>query len=222
MNGAVLAMPAIAILVLAGCGRVEDTAEAVADTAGGADTTVSEPATGSCDADKPGAELTGEEALAIHECLKPSMLAGYSAGSKGWIPPERVADYRGWVPASSVPGVPGYHAGRFLFTYVNETGAAEYLRYADENVTMPAGSLIAKETFSVSDDGMAKAGPLFFMEKTPAGTSPATGDWYYYAIAPNGAPMAIDVMAACNECHMVNFGYRDSLGYPIGEARISR
>ncbi|MEZ5823397.1 MAG: cytochrome P460 family protein [Geminicoccaceae bacterium] len=215
-----LLVSAMAILAVAGCEQVGDATDAVVDTASTAATTVSNAVTGSCDAARAGNELSGEEALAVYECLKPSLLAGYSAGSKGWIPPERVADYRGWVPVSTVPGAPGFHADRYLFTYVNEIGAAEYLRYAEEGVNMPAGSLIAKETFSVADDGSAKAGPLFFMEKTSAGASPETGDWYYYAVAPNGSPMGINVKTACAECHMENFGARDSLGYPVEEARV--
>ena len=40
------------------------------------------------------------------------------------------------------------------------------------------------------------------------------------AVAPNGAPMAVPVMTACNECHVQNFGHQGGLGYPVPEARI--
>ena len=205
---------------MVGCSVAEDAADSVAQTAEGAASAVASAVGLSCDADKPGHELSLDEANEVYECLKPSLLAGYSEGPKGYIPADRVADYRSWVPVSSAPGAPGFHGERYLFTYVNQVGAAEYLRYADENVSMPAGSLIAKESFTVGEDGKATAGPLFFMEKTAEGASPATNDWYYYAVSPSGAPMAVNVMTACNECHMENFGDRDSLGYPIEEARI--
>ena len=105
-------------------------------------------------------------------------------------------------------------------TRVNETGFGDYTKYA-EDPTIPAGTLIAKESFSVTDDGTVRPGPLFFMEKVAAGISPETSDWYYYAVAPNGQPMAVNVIAACSDCHMGNFGHQGGMGYPVEDARLS-
>lgn len=172
-----------------------------------------------CDASKAGTDLTGDEAQAVYDCLKDSMLSGYTKGNKRWIDPSYVADYRSWTAASTFPAAPGFHGERFLLTFVNETGAEQYLKYAEEGFTMPAGTVIAKESFSVNAQGKAKAGPLFFMEKAPAGSSPETNDWYYMMVAPNGAPMAVNVVQACHACHS-GFDYRDGLGYPVEEARV--
>lgn len=87
---------------------------------------------------------------------------------------------------------------------------------------IPAGTVIAKESFAVTDKGKVQKGPLFLMQKVAAGTSPETMDWYYMAVAPNGTPMAVPVMTACNRCHMGNYGDRGGLGYPIEEARIGQ
>ncbi len=107
-------------------------------------------------------------------------------------------------------------------TWVNPVGAEEYLKYKEENVNIPAGTIIAKESFKISDKGEAQKGPLFIMEKVKAGTSPETMDWYYMGVLPNGKYMAFDPVKACSKCHMENFGERGGLGYPIEEARIGK
>jgi hypothetical protein len=147
------------------------------------------------------------------------MLDGYKKGNKRWVPAEFVNDFRGWTKANTVPAAPGFHSGRFLNTWVNSVGAEEYLKYA-ENPTIPAGTVIAKESFGVSDEGQVSRGPLFFMEKVASGTSPETDDWYYTMVSANGQPMAVNVISACSECHQGNFGDTGGLGYPVEEARI--
>ncbi|HUF87006.1 MAG TPA: recombinase [Thermohalobaculum sp.] len=172
-----------------------------------------------CDPGTPGAELSYEQAQEVYACLSDELHEGYMQGDKRWIPAEFVRDYRDWTPVSTLPANPGFHGGRFLLTFVNDAGAEEYLKFLDERGPMPAGTLIAKESFSVNDAGKVEKGPLFLMQKVEAGVSPETGDWYYMAVAPNGTPMAVDVIPACNECHQGNFGYRDGLGYPVPEVR---
>ena len=172
-----------------------------------------------CDPGKAGAELTGEEAKKVYDCLAADLHSGYKKGKKRWIPAEFVNDYRNWTLASSFPAAPGFHGNRFLVTWVNSTGAAEYMKYA-ENPSIPAGTVIAKESFSVSDNGKVRKGPLFLMQKVETGKSPKTDDWYYMAVTAKGSPMAVNVVAACSECHQGNFGDTGGLGYPVEGARI--
>ncbi len=183
-------------------------------------TVTASAANAACQASKPVEDLTLDDAQALYDCLAPEMLAGYQTGPKMWIPADRVTDYRGWTSANTRPANPGFHDNRYLSTWVNPVGAAEYLRYDEDAAKMPAGSIIAKESFAVNKAGAAVPGPLFFMEKVAEGVSPQTADWYYYMVAPNGVPQAVDVVKACAECHMGNFGYRDSLGFPIEEVRV--
>ncbi len=175
-----------------------------------------------CDPGKDGNDLTFEEAQVVYDCIAADLHAGYMKGDKKWIPAEFVRDYRNWTPANTLPANPGFHGGRFLLTYINEVGAAEYLKFAEENVNIPAGTVIAKESFAVSEDGKVKPGPLFFMQKVAAGVSPETDDWYYMAVAPNGKPMAVPVMTACNECHIGIYGSQGGLGYPDPEVRVGQ
>ena len=56
-----------------------------------------------CDVQKPGYELTGDEAEAVYDCLKADLQAGYQKGPKRWIPEAFVKDYPGWTKASAFP-----------------------------------------------------------------------------------------------------------------------
>jgi hypothetical protein len=172
-----------------------------------------------CDPGKPGGDLTGAEAQKVYDCMAKSLHDGYMQGNKNWVPAAYAKDYRTWTKVSSFPAAPGAHGERFLLTWVNDKGAKEYLRYAD-NPNIPAGTLIAKESFSVGSDGKASPGPLFLMEKVAAGTSPATGDWFYMLVAPDGNAIGVDVVAACSTCHLSVYGHQGGLGYPVEEARI--
>ena len=176
-----------------------------------------------CDPGKDGDDLIFEEAQVVYDCIAADLHAGYMTGDKKWIPIGYVADYRSWTPANTLPANPGFHGGRFLLTWINDVGAEEYLKFAEEDaVNIPAGTVIAKESFSVTVAGKVKHGPLCIMEKRVAGTSPETNDWYYMAVAPNGMPMAVNVMKACNECHMENYGFQGGLGYPDPEVRVGQ
>ena len=172
-----------------------------------------------CETGKPGDEMSLEDAQKAYECIGEKLHAGYQKGKKFWIPADVVKDYRNWTLVSTAPAAPGFHGNRFLVTYVNETGAAEYKKYA-EDPTIPAGTWIAKESFSVTKKGKVRPGPLFIMQKVEAGKSPKTMDWYYMMVAPNGKPMAVNVFKACSTCHMENFGHQGGLGYPVEEARV--
>ena len=175
-----------------------------------------------CNAGKSGFDLGAGEAQDVYECLAGDMKAGYERGDERWIPEEFVTDYRDWTRASAFPAAPGFHGGRFLTTWVNETGAEEYLKYESPRGPMPAGTVIAKESFSVGEDGNATPGPLFIMQKVAEGTSPETDNWYYMMVSPQGTPVAVDVVSACSACHQGNFGASDGMGYPVESARIDQ
>lgn len=165
-------------------------------------------------------DLTHEQALDVYNCLKDDLYAGYQKGDKRWVPEEFVRDYRSWRAASIAPANPGFHSSRFLFTYVNDIGFDAYTKY-EEDPEIPAGTVIAKESFSIGDDGATRRGPLFLMEKVAAGVSPETNDWYYMMVSQNGAPQAVDVETACSACHMENYGHQGELGYPIEDVRLT-
>ncbi|MGG7567640.1 cytochrome P460 family protein [Rhodovulum sp. DZ06] len=175
-------------------------------------------AAAACTAPAAGEDLTEAQAAEVYACLAADMQAGYARGPKRWIDAAYVADYRSWTAASTGPAAPGVHGARFLMTWVNPVGAEAYLRFDEEGAKMPAGTVIAKESFTVDASGAAAPGPLFFMEKAAPGASPETGDWYYMMVSARGAPVAVPVVQACHDCHS---GFEDSdfLGYPAEEVR---
>lgn len=172
-----------------------------------------------CDPGKAPGDMTHEEALKVYQCIADELYAGYNEVDPGWKHADIVGDYRDWVQVSTIPAAPGFHGGRFLVTWVNETGAEAYTQYA-EDPQIPVGTLIAKESFQVTEAGELQRGPLFLMEKVETEASPDTMGWYYMAVAPNGNPMGIDPWKDCNECHVGNFGHQGGLGYPVEEARL--
>lgn len=175
-----------------------------------------------CKTDTPVDDMTYEDAGKLYDCLEESMAEGYRKGPKQWIPKSHVDDYRNWTRASTLPANPGFHGERYLATWVNDVGIDQYLKYEEEGFTMPVGTLIAKESFSVGKDGTAKAGPLFLMEKVEAGKSPKTNDWYYMMVSPAGVPQGVNVFVACNECHGGPYGEADHMAYPEEEVRVRK
>lgn len=172
-----------------------------------------------CTINKSVEDVNYDEAQDVYECLSEKMFEGYNKGNdkKRWVNADHVKNYRNWTKASTLPANPGFHAERFLLTWVNETGADAYTQFA-EGVAMPEGTVIAKESFSINGKGKSKPGPLFIMEKAAEGASPKTGDWYYTMVSSKGTPQGVNVYTACHACHS---GFEDSdfLAYPVEEVR---
>ncbi|WP_262386499.1 hypothetical protein ROLI_026390 [Roseobacter fucihabitans] len=107
-------------------------------------TALSLTATGSYAADCPvdvqsAFDLDETQVVALYDCVKDAMAAGYAK--------ERDAtgsNYRGWTVTSTRPAVAGPHGNRLLQTFANDIAAEEYLKFAEEDVQMPVGSILAK------------------------------------------------------------------------------
>ncbi|PUB09872.1 cytochrome P460 family protein [Yoonia sediminilitoris] len=160
-------------------------------------------------------DLTEAEIAAFYDCLKESMAEGYA--SQG----DAVGNaYRDWTITQTAPGLAGVHGNRLLITYANEFAAEQYLQYA-EDITMPVGSVLAKESITLSSKRQAaRPGPLFIMTKLAEGEAPEADDWLYAGVQPNGKEMKIK-QSFCHDCH-VNYDYQDNLAYPLEEVRISQ
>lgn len=92
---------------------------------------------------------------------------------------------------------------------------------------MPAGAVIAKDSFSVAPDGQVSVGPLFLMEKMPAGFLAESGDWKYTMILPDGSLFGETHghnsagMQFCIDCHLAGADY-DYLLFLPPEYRVDR
>ncbi|MEX2648944.1 MAG: cytochrome P460 family protein [Alphaproteobacteria bacterium] len=128
--------------------------------------------------------LTDAEATATYDCIKGSMKAGYvksSLASAGGL--EIASGYQGWGRYSTRSYQSATHGGRQVQNYANAVAQA-YGKF-EESGRMPVGSVLAKDSFLVKT-GKVSAGPLFVMEKMPAGFNDESGNWRYTLVMPNG------------------------------------
>lgn len=125
------------------------------------------------------ASLDKQRATEIYEALKDDLAAGYAKSGQA-----AAIAYPGWRRVSSAPYRSMTHGNIYIHNYVNETGAA-YAGFEKAGV-LPAGTAIAKPSFIVTEDGAVRPGPLFLMEKMPAGFKYVTGDWRYSMIMADG------------------------------------
>ncbi len=166
-----------------------------------------------CTAEGNAGDLDEAAVEALYACIEAQMVTQYSSEGD-----EVAAAYRGWQVTSTRPAAPGPHGERFLQTFANDVAAEQYLKFEEEVVAMPAGSILAKESFALRD-GVAQVGPLFVMTKLEEGQAPDAGDWLYSALQPDGKPMGIQ-QSFCAGCHL-GWDYRDSLAYPVEEVRLT-
>ncbi|EFL89225.1 cytochrome P460 family protein [Ahrensia sp. R2A130] len=167
-----------------------------------------------CTSDVAKDDLTGEQVTALYDCIKAELREGYA--SQGG---ENTKEYQSWKAAATRPATVGVHGKRFLMTYVNETGFAEYTKYSEERGPMPVGSILAKESFNVSKKNKVQKGPLFFMTKVAAGgEAEPFGNWVYGVFNPKGKVQKIS-QKFCHDCHG-NYDEQDFMGYPDEDVRI--
>ena len=90
----------------------------------------------------------------------------------------------------------GHAGGRWEADVYASTGALQTLSVARGAVAV--GTRVVEEHFERGDAG---AGPLFMMEKRPAGFDPTHGDWRYVAVGASGEVAADGPVESCAGCH---------------------
>jgi len=125
-------------------------------------------------------ELSDHEAAALFHCLMEEMREAY--GKSGH--PDATA-WAEWSLYSTAPYLSGTHGERLVHNYAN-AAAANYGRF-EEAGTFTPGAKLAKPSISVTADGKGVVGPLFLMEKMPAGFRADSDDWRYTMIMADGA-----------------------------------
>ncbi len=122
---------------------------------------------------------------------------------------EIAAQYQDWRRFSTRAYVSDTHGGRFVQNYGN-TIAKPYGKYENAGA-LPAASVLAKDSFVVRG-GRVFAGPLFVMEKMPAGFKAASGNWRYTLVMPDGK-----VIGVTNGKGSKNVGFCIGCHAPLGE-----
>ena len=90
----------------------------------------------------------------------------------------------------------GHAGGRWEADVYASANGGDTLR-ADRG-TVAVGTRFVEEHFERGDAG---AGPLFMMEKRPAGFDAAHGDWRYVAVGAGGEVAGDGIMESCAGCH---------------------
>lgn len=165
------------------------------------------------------AGLTGADALTIYNRILDDMVAGYRLSS---LPPAKI--YRQWRRYNTVPYRSAQHGERYVNNYAN--AAADGYRHFEAAGEMPAGAILVKDSFAVTARGDVFSGPLFVMEKMPPGFNPASRDWRYTMIMPDGSLFGAtngegtERVEFCATCHGTAGRAQDDLFYIPEKYRV--
>jgi len=148
------------------------------------------------------AVMTPQETAAIYKSIARQMVDGYAQSDD-----PAAAEYQNWQQFNTTPYLSPGHGNRFLNNYGNAI-ATDYLSLKPEE-KMPVGSILAKDSFTVTAAGDVFPGALFLMEKLATGSNPQTGDWRYVMIMPDGSLLGDtlgsepEAMEFCSSCHEI-------------------
>ena len=165
------------------------------------------------------AGLSEADALTIYTRILDDMVAGYRLSGFAY------ADtYRLWRRYNTMPYRSAQHGERYINNYANEI-AKDYRRFEDSG-PMPVGALLVKDSFAVTKNGDVFSGPLFVMEKMPAGFEPRARDWRYTMIMPDGSLFGTthgegsNRVEFCIDCHELVGDEQDHMFYVPEEFRV--
>jgi class 3 adenylate cyclase len=165
------------------------------------------------------ADLADADALSIYDRILDAMVAGYVKSKN-----PTAAAYRTWRRYNTAPYLSATHGKRYVNNYANDVAKA-YGRF-EEAGTLPVGSVLAKDSFEVTERGDVVTGPLALMEKMPAGFNPEGRDWRYTTIMPDGSLFGTTNgenagrVEFCMECHIAAGDEQDHLFFIPGERRV--
>jgi len=163
--------------------------------------------------------LTHADAVAAYDCILGQMRAGYRKSGN-----ETAVRYVEWRRYSMAPYRAATHGNRYVLNYANPTARA-YGAFENAGI-MPAGSVLAKDSFTVGDNGRLSAGPLFIMQKMTAGFNASSGNWKYTMIMPSGAVFGETRgknsagVEFCAECHAAVADEQDHMMFLPEEYRV--
>ncbi len=165
------------------------------------------------------ADLSKQEAVQIYQTLMDRMRSGYEAAHLDFI-----LNYQDWPKFNDAPYISATHGQRYVNSYANKM-AHNYGTLSDGEPLL-AGSVLAKDSITVTDEGHVFPGALFIMEKLPIGTHPQTADWRYVMVMPDGSLFGDTVgsrsqeMFYCHECHE-SVASRDYTFFVPSEYRVT-
>ena len=126
------------------------------------------------------AKLSPQRAGEIYAIIRQALQGGYARSGNAIA-----GSYQGWRRMNTAPYLSARHGNHYLNNYVNEIGAAAYGRF-EKAGKLPVGTIIAKDSFSMTRSGEILLGELFVMEKMPDGFNYVSGDWKYTLFQADG------------------------------------
>ena len=145
-------------------------------------------------------KLSEADIHSVYERLLKSMVMGYGASQFDWA-----EKYAAWTRYNRIPYLSATHGNRYVNNYANATTRGYGALKPGE--TFAAGTIMAKDSFTVTKKGKVFPGALFVMEKLKPGANPGTADWRYIMVMPDGslfgdtAGDSADQVAYCHDCH---------------------
>lgn len=146
------------------------------------------------------AALSKDAARQHYRALKKQMDRGYATAQL-----DQLMNYQNWPLFSDAPYLSATHGQRYVNSYANRMAHSYGTLQPGEK--LPVGSVLAKDSMTVTAEGGVHPGALFVMEKLPEGTSPDTADWRYIMVMPDGSLFGdtmgdrVGAVAYCHVCH---------------------
>lgn len=165
------------------------------------------------------ARLAPPEASDYYEIVREALRRGYARSNIPAAP-----HYQDWAVYNRAPYLSLTHGNHYVNNYANEAASA-YGAYEDAG-ELPVGSVIAKDSFAVTETGGILLGPLFIMEKMPAGFNYVSGDWRYTLVQPDGTVLGrtrgegSERVQYCVGCHLA-VEHQDHLYFVPRDYRVS-
>lgn len=165
------------------------------------------------------ADLSPERAEEIYQAIRGRLRDQYARSGDPLF-----SAYQDWKRFTRLPYRAGSHGERFVHHYANEK--AEKYRNYEKAGPLPAGSIVIKDSFTVTERGQVMHGPLFMMEKMPIGFPSAAGTWRFMMLRGDGSVVGLTggknakAVRFCAGCHAKAGAEQDFLYFMPDEARL--
>ena len=146
------------------------------------------------------ADLTKQQAEDIYLSVLPDIRDIFAHSDIG-----TAVNFTSWKRYNTAPYISATHGARYVNNYANKI-AGEYGALKKGEV-YPKGTVLAKDSFSVTSDRNVYPGALFLMEKMDKGFNKESGDWRYTMVLPDGSVFGItkgenaENVGFCIGCH---------------------
>lgn len=148
--------------------------------------------------------LSPAKAEEVYKKIKGAMADGYAPAKD-----RHIDAYPRWRRYNIAPYLSDTHGNRYANNFANAAAVQGNYGKLKPGEKMPVGTVVVKDTFTVTNDGEVFPAAVFYMEKLAPGRSPATADWRFVQLLPDGSYIgdttgdSPEDVAFCFTCHKV-------------------